>query len=63
MKLKEFTENVHTLLLHGVYYDDNGFEAPHQVKQISEKTVLVELFDPKDTFMITVERRDDSDRS
>jgi len=63
MKLKEFTENVHTLLSHGVYYDENGFEAPHLVKQVSEKTVLVEFFDPEDTFMVTVERRNDSGQS
>ena len=63
MKTKEFTENAASLLLHGVYYDEEGFESPHDVKQLSDKTVMVEFFDPEDTFILNIERRNDEDQS
>ena len=62
-KTREFTENVASLLLHGVYYDEEGFESPHNVKQLSDKTVMVEFFDPEDTFILDIERRNDEDQS
>ena len=62
MKIKEFTENAKALLELGVYYDKNGnFASPHQVKQISDKTVVVEFFNPEDTLIINIERRNDED--
>ena len=65
MNIKEFTENVVTLLDLGIYYygDNNKVEAPSNVKQISDSTIIVEFLNPEDVFMITVERRDDQSKS
>ena len=62
MKLNEFTESVVSLLNNGVYYTEKtSFEVPYQIKQISDKAVMVEFLKPEDTFMITIERRHDQD--
>lgn len=58
MTRKEFTESARELLTHGVYYSKEGCEPPHQVKQLSDQTIMVEFFNPEDTFLMTVERRD-----
>jgi len=58
MTRKEFTENARELLNHGIFYSKEGYESPHQVKQLSNQTIMIEFFDPEDTFLITVERRD-----
>ena len=63
MELKEFLESVTTLLENGVYYCDkskNGlmFEAPLKIKQISDKAIMVEFFNPQDTFILTVQRHE-----
>jgi len=58
MTRKEFTESVRELLNHGVYYSKKGYESPHQVKQLSDQTIMVEFFNPEDTFLVTMEHRD-----
>ena len=65
MNIKEFTENVVTLLDLGIYYygNNNKIEVPSNVKQISDSTIIVEFLNPEDVFMITVERRDDQSKS
>lgn len=58
MNINEFTENVKTLLNHGIYYHGRDkHEPPVRVNKISDTTVMVEFFDPRDTFMVTMERR------
>lgn len=71
MKLKEFTESVATLLGNGVYYyEETRFETPLKIKQISEQamenlteTIMVEFFDPEDTFILTVGRKNNEDKA
>lgn len=58
MNRKEFTENVANILNQCVYYHDNGdFESPQRVVQMSPDAVMVEFFDPQDTFILTIEHR------
>lgn len=64
MKTKEFSESIMELLSNGVYYHNGTqFESPHLIKQISDHAIVVEFFYPEDTFMVTMERRNDLGKS
>jgi len=64
VKIEEFTKSAVMLLANGVYYyEKTKFEDPLQVKHISDKAIMVEFFNPEDTFLITIERRDESNNT
>ena len=63
MNIKEFTESIYEHFLNGVFYNGiTHYEVPVKIDIISDNTLLVEFFNPKDTFMVQVSKRENNEK-
>jgi len=60
MDIKDFIEGTKALLKNGIFYHGvNSFQAPIKVNMVSDDTLIVEFFDPKDVFMLKTSKRNE----